>query len=255
MRSVLLLTAAVVVLAANAWSLIAAWRNRSGSPESTVELTERELRMAEMPWESTATLLELRWDVLSDPPREHGPPAWLDAAKLAEIGFDCTIPLSSKNAKEHYASMPSMLAYLVLEYEGDAWRQASRDRKPKTRLFVVDAGSDARLLRDRYPDAKRHVVVRGVVRLSYQDRSFPDGTLLATPRLQGWIANVLPSQVFVPRPHNRHLEALRHRGPPTEQPDGEAPRFAVTVSWGSNHEPWVRGVRPLVPQSPGQKPL
>ena len=250
MRRVLILTAAAVVLAANAWTLIAAWRNRSSPSGGTVELTEREVRLAQVPWESTATLLELRWDVLSDSPRDRRRPAWLDATKLAELGFDCTVPVGSPNAKEHYTSMPSALVFVVLEYEGEAWRRAPQDREPKTRLFVVDAGRDARHLRDRYADTKRHVITRGVVRLWYQDRSVADGTPLATPRLQGWIESVLPTQIFVPQPLSRRLEGFRHRGPPKPDSSEEEPRFAVTVSWGSNYEPWVRGVRLLTPQSP-----
>jgi hypothetical protein len=250
MRRVLLLTAAAVVLAANAWALIAAWRNRSDSRGGTVELTERELHLGEMPWESTATLLELNWDVLSDVPKEGGPPAWLDAAKLAELGFDCTVPVDGPNAKEHYASMPPAAVFVVLEYEGQAWRQARPDRPRKTRLFAVDAGRDAGVLRDRHPDAKRHVITRGVVRLSYQEQSIPDGTRLATPRLQGWIQTVLPNQIFVPQPYSRALEEFRHRGPPMPEPEEGEPRFAVTVSWGADYEPWVRGVRRLTPEGP-----
>jgi hypothetical protein len=253
MRRVLVLTAAVVVLASNAWVLTAAWRNRSGPSGGTVELTERELRLVQVPWESTATLLELSWDVLSDVPQDRGPPTWLDAAKLAELGFDCTVPLDSPNAKEHYASMPPAVVFLVLEYEGQAWRQARRDRKLRTRLFVVDAGRDAGGLRDRYPDTKSHVITRGVVRLSYQEHGIPEGTPLVTPRLQGRIDTVLPSEIFVPRPHNWLLEGLRHHGPPAPEPAEGEPRFAVTVSWGSNYEPWVGGVRRLTVDAPERK--
>jgi len=248
MRRVLVLTAAAVVLATNAWILIAAWHNRSGPSGGTMELTERELRLVQVPWESTATSLELRWDVVSDAPGDR--PAWLDATKLAELGFDCTVPVRSPNAKEHYESMPPMLFFVVLEYEGVAWRQARRgDPEPETRLFVVDAGRDARRLRDRYADTERYVITRGVVRLKYEGPSPEDGMLLATPRLRGRISSILPSQIFVPRPHSRVLEEFRHRGPPAPDPPEGEPRFAVTVSWGSNYEPWVLGVRRLTAES------
>lgn len=250
MRRVLVLTAAVVVLAANAWVPITAWRNRSDPSGGTLELTERELRLVEVPWESTAMLLELRWDALSDDPEGRGPPSWLDATKLAELGFDCTLPLDRPNAKEHYTSMPSVSVFLVLEYEGEAWRQAAGDRKAKTRLFVVDAGRDARRLRERYPNDRKYAIARGVVRLSYCERSIPDGTPLATPRLQGRIETVLPSQIFVPRPDSRRLEEFRRRGRPAREPVEGEPRFAVTVSWGSNYEPWVQEVRRLAPEAP-----
>ena len=92
-RSVLVLAAAAVVVAVNAWTLIAARHNRSDPNGGTVELTEREVRLAQVPWESTVTVLELSWDVLSDTPGRRDPPAWLDATKLAELGFDCTMPV------------------------------------------------------------------------------------------------------------------------------------------------------------------
>jgi hypothetical protein len=253
MRRVLVLTAAAVVLAANAWALIAAWRNRSGPSGGTMELTERELRLVQVPWESTATSLELSWDILESSGGRRRP-AWLDATKLEELGFDCNLPVDSVNAKEHYESMPPMLVFVVLEYEGEAWRQARRgDPEPETRLYVVDAGRDARRLRDKFGDTKRYVITRGVVRLSYQEHSIPDGIPLPKPRLQGRIVSVLPSQISVPRPHSRILEEFRRRGPPApERLEGE-PRFAVTVSWGSNYEPWVHGVRPLTPRSSERK--
>jgi len=258
MRRVLVLTAAAVVLATNAWTLIAAWRNRSGPSGGTMELTERELRLVQVPWESTATSLELRWSVAPGKSAVEGTliaGSWLDATKLEELGFDCSVPVDSPNAKEHYTSMPRMLVFVVLKYvvEGEGWWQAGRgDPEPETRLFVVDAGRDARRLRDKFADTKRYVITRGVVRLSYQEHSIPDGIPLPKPRLQGEIVSVLPSDIFVPRPHSRVLEEFRHRGPPTpeppEPPEGE-PRFAVTVSWGSNYEPWVHGVRRLTAES------
>jgi len=250
MRRILVLTAVAVVLAANAWSLVATWRNRNSPSGGTLELTEREVRLAHVPWESTAMLLELHWDARTDSPRGRRRPAWLDATKLTELGFDCTVPVGSPNAEEHYSSLPSVPVFLVLEYEGDAWRRASKVFEPETRLFVVDAGLDGRRLRGRYADTKRHVITRGVVRLSYQKRSTADGTLYATPRLEGWIESVLPSEIFVPQPYSRSLEEFRQRGPPTRDAPKGKPRFAVTVSWGSNYEPWVHGVRRLTAESP-----
>lgn len=250
MRRVLVSAAAVVVLAANAGTLVVTWRNRSGPSGGTMELTERELRLVPVPWESTAMSLELSWDVLESPGGRRRP-AWLDATKLEELGFDCSLPVDGAHAKEHYASMSPRLVFVVLEYDGEAWRQARQgDPEPKTRLFVVDAGRDARRLRDRYADTKTHVITRGVVRLSYEERNPEDGARLATPRLRGRIETVLPSRIFVPRPHSRVLERLRHRG--ARSPEGleGEPRFAVTVCWGSNYEPWVQGVRPLTPRSP-----
>jgi hypothetical protein len=211
-------------------------------------LTEREARLVEVPWESTATRLELRWDTLPDPGRDWGPPAWLDATKLVELGFDCTVPLTDPQAKEHYRSLPFASVFVVLEYAGETWRNAPVDREKETRLFVVDAGRNAGRLRQRYADTETYIITRGLVRLTYEDRGFRDDAPLASPRLQGWIESVVPGQIYVPQPYSRQLEEFRHRGPPTDKPREGGPRFAVTVAWGSNYEPWVREARRLAPE-------
>jgi hypothetical protein len=56
--------------------------------------------------------------------------------------------------------------------------------------------------------------------------------------------------VFVPRPQNRALHALRRIG--SDQPDAsppKEPRFAVRVCWGANYEPWVADARLLTAAS------
>jgi len=249
MRRALLWTTAGVVLLANAWVLIAAWQNRRDSRGGSVELTERELRLAPMLGESTVTLLNLEWDVLSEKPQHQGPPGWLDEKKLVELGFDCSIPVTNPIARRHYGSMSAAPVFLVLEYQGDAWRQAQAQRKTTTRLFVVDAGREASRLRVRYPDTARHILARGLVRPFFQDREGPDDTLLAVPRLRGWV-QVLPAQIFVPRPHNRLLNKFRSNDLSGREEEEREPRFAVTVSWGSNYEPWITAVRQLTPETP-----
>jgi hypothetical protein len=253
MRRALIWIAAGVVVVANAWALLAAWQNRRDPRGGTVELTERELRLVSMPGESTVTMLDLKWDVLSEKPQEKGPPRWLDEKKLAELGFDCAIPVTSPIARQHYGSIAATPVFLVLEYQGEAWRQAHAQRKTTTRLFVVDAGRDARRLRERYPDTARHILARGLVRPFYQDREGHDDTLLAVPRLRGWIQVVSPGQIFVPRPHNRLLEQFQSHDLSGGEEAVREPRFAVTVSWGANYEPWVTAVRQLAPKDPPKK--
>ena len=187
--------------------------------------------------------LELDWDSLSTAPERRRAPPWLDVAKLAELGFDCQVPVTHSDARRHYRSMRTALVFLVLEYEGDAWKQAGSDRKRETRLFAIDAGRDPRRLREKYADTTRYIITRGLVSLSFQERRNSDGKRLPQPRLQGRIVAVLPDRIFVPLPHSKVLEDLRHRGGSSRDRVEEGPRFAATVSWGRNHEPWVSGVR------------
>ncbi|MBI4325535.1 MAG: DUF4824 family protein [Chloroflexi bacterium] len=258
-RALVLAAAAAVVLASNAWVLMSAKRNQADARGGAVELTERELGLPPMIGDSTAILLELKWDAYSSAPEdEKSPqwlrsPEWLNVAKLTELGFDCRMPVTSPEARDHYSSLSSALVCLVLEYEGKVWKSARPDRRSRTRLFAVDAGRDARRLREKHTDTARYIITQGVVRLFFQERDFRDKTLLSQPRLRGQIEMVLPNQIFVPQPYNKVLQSLRgRRDRPQEQADKE-PRFAVTISWGANYEPWVQGVRLLPATDAGAK--
>lgn len=235
MRTALILAAVGIVLLANSWLLVSVARNRGEAPGGTVELTERELRLRPVGGESTALFLELDWDTLATQPGRRGAARWLDAAKLATLGFDCRLPATDPDAKTHYQSSLARLLFVVLEYEGDAWRQAEADRRRATRLFAVDAGGDPQRLREQYDDPTRYLIAKGLVKLRWEqlDRA-------SSPRLQGWIQALVPSQVFVPRPHNRVFRGLEPRDGSS---DSAEPRFVATLSWGRNHEPWLTAAR------------
>ncbi len=252
MKRLLLLAAVALVLLANARALIAAWQNRREPRGGTVELTERELRLEPMPGESTVTLLRIEWDALTDTPRDQRQPRWLDERKLTELGFDCSLSATNPTAGRHYGSLPAKPVFLVLEYEGEAWREARPQGKTTTRLFVVDAGLDVSRLRERYADRTRHILVRGLVRPFLQEREGPDERRLAEPRIRGWVQGLLPDQVFVPRPHNRVLRLFQSHEVSGREESEHEPRYAVTVSWGANYEPWVTAIRPLVPATPSK---
>ena len=246
MRRALLMFAAGLILFANVWGVLQTRRNRNEPRRGMLELTERELHLEPIGVDSTATMLRINWSVLRSGNEEYGAAAWIDAAKLQELGFDCALPLSSPSARSHYSSLPSRPVFLALEYEGDAWQNASTKAKEKTRLFVVDAALDAPRLHERYQDPQRFIICRGLVRLGFRDRDMQDGAALSTPRLEGWIEGLRPDSVFVPLPQNRVLRGLSSEG--SEGPGNSVPReprFAARVCWGANYEPWVEAVRLL----------
>lgn len=246
MKRLLLAAAVGVVLVANGWSVLLARRNQSEPFGGRMELTERELRLQAMAVESTATVLRLNWNAPGAGDKEHGPVAWLDAAKLAELGFDCRVPLSSPGARRHYAAMPSRPVFLVLEYKGDNPPSAGSSARAKSHIWVVDAGRDPRRLRGQYPDTQHYIICRGLVRLSFRDREAGEGASAVAPLLEGWVADVCPREIFVPLPFSRVLRTLRRTGPEGADASGAGePRYAVQVCWGKNYEPWVEGVRLL----------
>lgn len=244
--------AGVVVLAANLGAIVSGLSNRGHAPGGTLELTERELALPTLFEDSTVLLLELQWAAYPCEPQDERAPAWLTPAKLGELGFDCREPVTSPHADDHYGAMAPRSVCVVLEFEGEAEKESSRQRTSRTRLFAVDAGREPARLREKYPDISRHVIVRAVVRPFLRTRNPADGKLLAEPRLGGWIQEVQPNSVFVPPPHSTVLQGLPRRpgaernGPPLP------PRYAVAVSWGTHYEPWVRSVRLLPAPADGE---
>jgi hypothetical protein len=249
-RTLLVLAAAGVVLVSNGWAVFSSLQNRRAPEGGRVELTERELRLPPLIGDSTALSLELNY-WRGDPEDRRGDRFldWLDAAKLAELGFDCSVPVTSPHARDHYSAARNALVYLVLQFDGETARRFLREgtdrshRPAETRLFVVDAGKDPRSLRKKYPDPARFIITRGVVMLELQKRGGPDDRLLPQPRLAGWILRLAVNQVFVPTPESKLLQPLRHRPDATEEP--REPRFAATVCWGTDYQPWIESVRLL----------
>ena len=256
MRRAAVLLAAAIVLVSNVWIVVSAGRNRSDTPGGTVELTERELGLPPRFGDSTALWLELRWEVSGTASEDERAPDWLSPAKLEELGFDCRVSAKSPSARDHYAAQSPAMVYLALEYEGEAWKAAERQRAghrahgPPTRLFVVDVGRDARELRAKHPDGARLIITHGIVRPFVQDRNLSDGTPLPEPRLRGRVLGVIPDQICVPLPFSRALQDLRGGEDRAREDPAAEPRFAVTVSWGARYEPWAQSVR-LLPAAGG----
>jgi hypothetical protein len=254
--------AAIAVILSNAFTLWAARVNRGGEPEAVIELTERELRLPRTrEADNTAMALRLEWTDLE--PAWRGPgteqaPAWFDAAKLASIGFDTSLPVTRENA-ERYRGMAPRAVYAVLENDGEAWRRyvdglPSQQEKDtalgQTRLVLIDVGLDAAALRARYPDRGRVAVVPATAGLSFvQPQS-------GEPFLKGRVNTVYPMELNVPKALRPALESLAPRPLRVPPRQGEAapvlregerafagePRYRVTVKWGRSLEPWVEGV-------------
>jgi len=183
---------AVIVLILDAILLAAAAWNRSGAPEAQLELTERELSLPEyIARDDTGLFLTitLNWGINRDEP------SWFDRAKMEEIGFDAHVDPADPKAAEFYGFAAARPAFVVLEYEGEAWRRALADidrrlaelqpdsarggtgqeraaeeerrlrasRVAGSHLVPVDAGLDPARLRQRYPDRSRFVIVEGII--------------------------------------------------------------------------------------------
>jgi len=286
-----------LIVVSNLAILAAAGWNRRGEPEAQLSLTERELAMpAARQDEGTGLELSLvmtheppgvvrrtaRWKRYELPSVDYG---WLDHAKLLELGFRVDLDPTHPDAAERYSHAMPRRAYVVVEYDGEAWnrwisareeqvlklrREVEKgtaepstlaeaeallavDRTMRSRLFPVDAGTDADALQRRYGDRRRHAVVAGLLRPKVVT---PEN---GVPALGGDVLGLIVSRVHVSRRLRRHLElflpedtweevearerSAAERGWPSPTP----PRYHATLAVGRRHEPWLVNVATLEP--------
>ena len=220
-----LAAAAAVVALSNGIVLYEADRNRTGTPESEVELSEHELNAVLPSEEHAAVTLRLQYRVAGVDAQDWlSSPAWLES-KLPEIGFDTSLLPSQPDAAEHYRRLRPLRAFLALECVGGD--------EASTRLTVVDAARELATLRARHPDRAKVLILRGAVRVHFQP---------ATPsipaRIRAQIVEVTPQVVYVPPELGRRVRNVIAQ---SRVPAGQ-PRYRVLLRTGSRLDPWVAAV-------------
>ncbi len=136
-RTHTLVAGVALILATNAVALLGVAYNRS-EPESTLKLTERELRLP-YSWgfekENSGIALTLQWRVLIGEDNNFrgwqtsavgfgSALEWIDKAKLAALGFDVSKPEDTPEGRMYYDKMLPKEVLLVLEFDGPAYRSA-----------------------------------------------------------------------------------------------------------------------------------
>jgi hypothetical protein len=253
MKHASLSAAAALVLLASAFALVHAARNRSGDIETDIVLTQRELYYYGDP-DDSGVALTLRWVDSGAPrystavkPEEVEARNWLDRKKLTELGFDCHLDPSDKDAYSFYNRQSARTAFAALEYDGPAWQswielndrivraeQSGAGQQPAvdyqrnetSRLVAIDAARDASALRARYPDRSRILIAPAVIRISVGSIWRPQSPSILTGYLQE-----IPSVIHVPRPYSDEFRATPRRN-----------SYRVRLLYGKYLEPWVAGV-------------
>lgn len=250
----LLLGAAAVMCATNLVALGLGALNRRNPPDTAIALTERELRFRDVGAESTATLLRLEWVARND--------VGFPCDRMRPLGFSCLDTPLRLGSDDRSLRQLQRNGYAVLEYDGPAWQQvvkqreahaidsAARNTSPtprvnrfplndQTRLVAVDIGADPAGLRRMYPDATRYIIT--AARIALRSTSGPPPTHVT---LSGYIVELLPSTINVPRPFSAIVrEAAATRS--DQAPESWRPRYTVSLRYGRFLEPWIVDVRPL----------
>jgi hypothetical protein len=209
-------------------------------------------------------------ELLSAFPYNGGSPAWLDGARMAALGFQVGDLQSDEGRRRYLRQLPRQ-AILVLELDGPAWQRAlaaardhaerhgaaaevnagskefaerakrakealAREEHSNSRLFVVDAGTDARQLRQKYPDRTRFMLLNGTIRPFLRDHQ------REPTQPGGRITRMDIGKLHVPHGLRDAFEALE--APERGELAGQN-RFGATVSVGQRLEPWIVYVEPV----------
>lgn len=202
-----LMVAAAVVIAANAAALLSAARNRAGTPDAVVELTERELWLEYQNEENSGIAVRLSYSL-----NYASPTAWIEPD--AALGFGTGAP--DRQLPRH--------AYVAFEYDGPAWRKFSDGRKAEeiygaSHLFPIEAARTGDELRRRHPDRNSVLILPCAI------------------DARGYIRRVLTGSISVPPRYHPLFAAVKSRT--------GRPRYALTLAVGVHYEPYVAGARLL----------
>jgi len=235
--------AIALVLLCNAVALFQVARDRRDPPRANVWLTERELPVLPPEPESSVLLLELRWNGGTEALE-----ALFDEPRLRALGFDCSVPAASPEARAHYGNQPARAAWVVLEHEGEAWARwregpgAAPESEHASRLFLVDAGPDPDALRRRYPDGGRTLVlpvhVEPLIRTDEKS---------GTRRLGVLVLWEPARRVMVPASLRSAVEPFAEAKPRARDDERErpaAPRYRARLRLGSRDLPRLEAVEP-----------
>ena len=257
----------ILLLGTNAVVLTGAYLNKTMEVTSHAVLTQRELQI---PYASKKENNEVSLRIVYRTPKEslyNKAPSWLNASKLAELGFNTDIHLSSKNHK----STPQKEVFLVLEYDGEAYqkslilaeenleqkevlynankdekrvkrnyedaqRHLNRERVSESRLFAVDAGLEYKKLRQTYFDKTKYIIVKGLVNIDYQ--------YMIADKQYGYIQQLNIQRIHLPYEFKHVLKDVTTGNYLNHRVDN-ASKYKVEVKYGSRYEPWISSVEKI----------
>jgi len=268
----------LILVATNTVLLSGVVSNRSGKPETQIVLTERELQLPYQGHEENSGLaLRLTWRALGKVDdystySDWRTPVWLSAEKLEALGFNISNHLSSAGKTTFYKQPIPKEIFIVLEIDGAPYREAvkraevalqteknsfklppgdkrlrdnferakkrlKREQNEASRLFAIDAGLDSSELRETFGDKTRFLITKGLIEARYyHDKN--------KKKIIGCISGLSVANIHVPLKHRQVFDSIIAREE-SRRNDFKAPRFEVTLAYGSHFEPWIVSVNKM----------
>jgi hypothetical protein len=269
-----LIAGSAIILLTNAVALGGAGYNRSGEPESQLQLTQRELQHSS--WregkDNSGITLELDWRVAQPKQAKYDryydgrwgePPTWLNKAKMAELGFD-VVKLASTSENVRYDDTQSRDVLLVLELDGQAYQQTLQRAKEyaKQSEGLLAGNSKSHEVVEQVKDAEENfqheqnqvsrlfVIDAGLdvqkLRAAYPDRSrYAIVHGLVRPRTEWEMKNKDGIGGNISELHADRINVpLAFR-----EVFNNSASYEVTVAFGKRLEPWLvtasKGLQPI----------
>jgi len=249
----------LLIIVTNIFILMGVSSNRS-EITSSITMTERELQI---PYssnkENTGISLNIKWRVLNTNKKisyyYNRQASWLNKDELKSLGFD----IQNITKQKKYKPAPKKEVFLVLEYDGDAYKttleqikldlvekqkQGNKlkiknatkalhvEQNSASRLFVIAAGNDYTKLREIYKDTSKYIIAKGIVKAHYN---------IQTKELSGYINSLSVTSLHVELKYKQILTKLT-KNKSIKYNSDEKPRYKVKVKYGSRYEPWVSGI-------------
>lgn len=265
----------LILIATNMVVFIGVASNRSGEPESLITLTEREFALSYHAYEENSGLrLRLDWRALGKEASygytDWRSPLWLNNQKLKALGFDLDDYVGSDSYDRHYKKSIPKEVFIVLELGGEPYREAlkraevafERDKKlfaanpedkslkdnferaernlehehqEETRLFAIDAGLDALMLREKYKDKARLIIAKGVVKPGYRYNNKKE-------EVYGYISKLSVEMIHVPLEHRKMFDSILDKYDARINNSGSY-HYQVQLAYGQRLEPWIVSVK------------
>ncbi|MDM5271902.1 DUF4824 family protein [Sulfurovum sp. zt1-1] len=281
----LFLIAFLVLAATNLFVLFGVYTNRSGEPQSTLILTERELQAPyQISEENSGLALNIIWRSLGKK-NEHQrfrswyTPQWLDAEKLRSLGFDIDSFIDKEYNDEYYHAYSSTKeCFIVLEYNAEAYNTLLEEvlEELKVQEDALKSDPDNKATQDLYKsekarlqsvqnyDTRLYAIDAGtdpqVLRENYSDGSkyiitkaqIRASYIHDTKEVNGFISRLSVVQVHVPTKFRQVIDPILHykqkSGTSFRTHDittSHAPRYKVTIAYGKRYEPWIVSIEPF----------